>query len=250
MDALIRHAQLASIRTRLSAAHAGRIDAALEEGALHSPQATPHALRDEIERQVRSELTEQMQRLYESERTRACEAGLAAAVAEAKAAAAEELTNSRRELEARVDSALAAMAVAHRSALAQLASSVGEVAFAAVCKLLGRQAPSREFVLSLMEQTCAELRADVTATARLHPRDIRTLGELLKDQELRLHSIGLKVIPDESLRLGGCFIEAASGQYDGGLECQLIRLHAVLTGDAVTAHAGAAESAAMRTLTE
>jgi len=105
----------------------------------------------------------------------------------------------------------------------------GEVAFAAVCHLVGRQAATRPFVLGLVEQICRQLRTDVRAMARMHPCDIDTLRELLQDGELRVHSLGLEVVPDESLELGGCVIEAASGRYDGALEGQLRRLHAVLT---------------------
>lgn len=241
MDALIRQARLAPGRTRLSETRADRVGAAAQ-----SPQARPDAMREELEKQVRSELAAQMQKLYDSERTRARDEGRAAAVAEAKAAAAEELAEARRLIEAHADSAIAAMETAHQTALSRLEANVGEVAFAAVCRLLGRGAPSREHVLGLVEQTCAALRADVIATARLHPRDIGTLQQLLQDQELRVHSIGLKLIPDESLELGGCVIEAKSGQYDGGLEGQLTRLYAVLVGNSPAPVPGASPSEAAR----
>ena len=101
-----------------------------------------------------------------------------------------------------------------------------------MCRLAGEQSAARGFVRGLVEQTCAGLRADSSATARMHPRDIRTLGDLLGGplgDVYRVHSIGLELRPDESLALGGVVLEAASGRYDGGLETQLRRLHAVLT---------------------
>jgi flagellar assembly protein FliH len=96
-----------------------------------------------------------------------------------------------------------------------------------VCHFVGRHLAAEEFVLGLVGQTCAQLRAE-TATARLHPRDAALLGELLEGDVLRIQSIGLKLVPDESLALGGCVVEAASGTFDGGLENQLRRLHAAL----------------------
>ena len=234
MDTLIRSAQVAPLRTRLSETRAAGADAA--SAAQQSAQAQLDALRSEIEKQVRSEWASQMQKLYDSERERAHADGYADGMAEANAAAAKELEQARGELQTKVNSALSAMEQAHWAALVKLESSVGEVAFAAVCRLVSWLATSQEFVLGLVEHTCDQLRADVSATVRLHPRDIETLRGLMHDQELRVNSLGLKVVPDESLQLGGCVIEAASGQYDGGLETQLRRLHAVLAGTPATEH--------------
>ena len=187
-------------------------------------------MRDEIEKQVRAELASHVQKLYDSERARACADGYADGLTEVRAAAEQDLAQIHEQLKVKVESALSALEQAHEAALTNLQTSVGEVAFAAVCRLVGQKAGSQEFVLDLVEHTCAQLRGDVMATARLHPRDIHTLRELLQDRELRVRSLELKVVPDESIELGGCVIEAASGQYDGGLESQLRRLHAVLAG--------------------
>jgi len=126
------------------------------------------------------------------------------------------------------------MAQAHAAALAALESSVGELAFAAVCRLVGHCAASEEFVLGLVRHTCALLHGEVRATLRLHPRDVALLrgrlqGQGTPDLELQLRSLALQVIPDATLALGGCVVEAASGHYEGGLDGQLRRLHAVLT---------------------
>lgn len=219
MDPLIRSALLAPYRTRLSETAVARAAA---------PGAAQETLRAEIEKQLRSELAMHVQKLYESERERARAAGQAAAVAEAQAAMAKEVAEIREQSEVRARSAVSALQRAQQAAVSNLESSVGEIAFAAVCRLVGEKAMSRPFVLGLVAHTCARLRADTIATARLHPRDVQILGELLQDQELRLQSVGLRVVADESLELGGCVIEAASGRYDGGLESQLRRLHAVL----------------------
>lgn len=232
MDALIRSARLAPFRTRLSEAPVrGRTapGADATSGAKRDEQqSVQDALRAEIEARVRSELASHVQELYEDTHASAHADGYAAGMAEAKAAAAKELAQAREQLEASVEAALSALGQAHQAALSKLESSVGEVAFAAVCRLMSGLASSQTFVLSLVKQTCAQMRADAVATARLHPRDIQILGELVQDDGLRIQSLGLKVIPDESLELGGCVIEASSGQYDGGLEGQLRRLHAAL----------------------
>ena len=218
MEALIRSAQLAAVRTRLSETRIG-----------DPSRSQSSRLREEIEQAVRAEFASQMQSLYTSERSRAHADGYAEGLAQARAEATGELERLREQLSARLDSALQAMEQAHQRALAKLETSVGEVAFAAVCRLVGSKAASREFVLGLVEHACTQLRTDAVATARLHPRDIDTLRELLQGDQIRINALGLRLLADESLQLGGCVIEAASGQYDGGLEAQLCRLHAVLT---------------------
>lgn len=127
-----------------------------------------------------------------------------------------------------VDRAMSAMELAHKAALSKLQSSAGKLAFAAVCRLVGRKLASPQFLLGLVEHACSQPRTDVIVAARLHPRDVDTLRDLMQGQDLKIRSLGLKLIPDDSLELGGCVIEAAAGRYDACLESQLRRLHAVL----------------------
>ncbi len=230
--ALIRSAQLAPMRTRLSEV---RVTAAGRDGAEQTPQgidsrSAREILREEVEAQVRTELSAQLQELYEAERARARADGYAEGLSDGRAVAAGELERVQEQLRSTVDGALSALEEAHQVALTKLELSVGEVAFAAVCRWVSHAAGSQAWVLDLVEHACAQLRTDTFATVRLHPRDIRTLGDLLADGEIRIGSLGLRVVPDESLQLGGCIIEAASGQYDGGLDSQLRRLHTLLTG--------------------
>jgi flagellar biosynthesis/type III secretory pathway protein FliH len=63
----------------------------------------------------------------------------------------------------------------------------------------------------------------------MHPRDLALIRELMRDDELRLRTLQVQLVADESLQFGGCIVEAPSGDYDGGLENQLRRLHAILT---------------------
>jgi flagellar assembly protein FliH len=227
MDSLIRAPRLASERTRLSGI---RVPTSGSAETSAPAQSDREILRQHIEKEVRAELSAQLHALRESEREKAHADGYADGLAEARESASIELTRIREQLGEQLGHTLSALEQAHRCALSKLEASVAEVAFAAVCRLLHREATSREFVLSTVERACARLRTETVATARLHPRDIEALGELLQGEtEIRLRSLCLRVVADESLQLGGCVIEAASGQYDGGLENQLRRLHAALT---------------------
>jgi flagellar assembly protein FliH len=234
MDAVIRAALLAPFRTRLSETGPVRPvtrSADATTAASHDDsQAAARSLRSEIERQVRAEMLAQNEKVYAAERERAHADGYADGLAEAADVVARQSAESKEQLRAAAGQAISALQTAHAAALSALQSSVGEIAFAAVCRLIGEQAASQTYVLGLVDQVCRQLRGDTIATARLHPRDIATLHDLLPDGSLAIHSLDLKVVADESLQLGGCVIEAASGRYDGALDAQLQRLHALLSG--------------------
>jgi flagellar assembly protein FliH len=219
MDALIRAARIAPARRLLSEAR----PAPPPKAAGTATPSRESTLRAEIEQQVRAEASAELRRLAQVERERAQAEGVAAA----RDLVAAQIENLRAQTRADVDAALTVLERAHAAALAKLESSVGEIAFAAVCRFVGSQAGSKEFVRALVEQACASLRTETLATVRLHPRDVAMLD--LEDGAIRVRGLCLAVVPDESLALGGCIVEAASGKLDGGLESQLARLRAALT---------------------
>lgn len=227
MDPLIRAMQLAPLRIRLSEARGEVMESAVQTAEAVVGDGS-QALRREIEAQLRSELSAQWQASCEHEFERARCEGQAAAVAAAEAAASLELARMRELLQEQATLALTALERGHQQALSKLQARVGEIAFAALCRLVGEEGRSPAFILKIVENLCAQLRGEAIATVRLHPRDIRILGELLRAPSL-LQTLQLKVIPDDALTFGGCLVEAESGRYDGALEGQLRRLHAVLT---------------------
>ena len=237
MDTLIRSARIAADRRRLRAANP---DASAFENRGPQEASAREAWRNEIEKQLRAELAAQAQQLYTTERERGYADGHAEGSAAATDAAAKRVEQLCKQLKETIDSTLSALERSHATAWSKLQSSVGEVAFAAVCRLVSSKVVSQAVILQVVEHACARLRSDTSATLRLHPRDIDALTQLLRDAAPRLQLLGLKLLPDESLRLGGCVVESAAGHYDGGLEGQLRRLHAVLTDEAAPEHSSAA----------
>jgi flagellar assembly protein FliH len=230
MDALIRAARIAPQRARLSDARGARApDGGGASGSQVATRSLREVLREEIEREIRAEISDEARQLYEAERQRAKADGLDAGLAAARVSVDEAVARTRKELQATAATALATLERAHKSAMARLELSVGDVAFVAVCRLIGERATSREFVEAIVEQVCAELPSELVAGVRLHPRDIETLRELLAGDELRVAALALKVIPDESLELGGCVLETHAGAYAADLDGQLRRLHELLT---------------------
>jgi len=233
MDALIRFAEVAPQRTRLSELGAVRLAAADES------KLAQEALRKQVEKEVRAELEAHAQKIFDGARESGHGQGYAAGLEEAKALMDEEFAATRATLKAQVDKTVANLEDAQRKGLSKLEASVGEVAFAAICRLIGHKAASREVVLGFVEQTCAQLRGDAIATVRLHSRDVEHLRGFIDDYVLTIQSLKLQVLPDDTLEMGGCVIEAASGHSDGGLESQLRRLHGVLAGAAQSTNVAA-----------
>jgi flagellar assembly protein FliH len=234
MDALIRAARIAPKRTRLSEARGastpdGNPTAASSDVSRAAARPLRDVLREEIEREVRAEIAEEARRSFEAGRAQAETEGYEAGLTAARASSEQAVARTREELKATAATALAALERAHKSAMARLELSVGEVAFVSICRIIGERATSREFVEALVEQVCAQLPSESVAIARLHPRDIEILRELFEGNELRVAALALKVISDESLDLGGCVLETHSGSYVADLDGQLRRLHALLT---------------------
>ena len=237
MEPLIHAATLAPERTRLRALAA--------EGARRDdPAAAQARLHDELAQRQRAELEAQLRVALDAQRAQARAEGHAAGLADGRAAAAIEGAQARTELEAAVRQALATLAEAHAAALARLEAGAGAIAFAAVCRLVGRHAASALFLRGLVEQLCAPLHGEAVATARLHPRDAATLRATMADDVLALRAIGLAVVADEALAPGGCVVESALGEVHGDLDSQLRKLHAVLHGEDAAEPAGAIGSAA------
>jgi flagellar biosynthesis/type III secretory pathway protein FliH len=220
MDAVIRSAAVAPVRARLPVHPPRPVD----------QRPDPVAQRAQLERALRAELAVEAGRVLDAERARAREEGRAAGLADAELATQAAVSEAEQKAAASAATTLAALSAAHERAVAQFERSVGEIAFAALCRLLAEQVPPQDLVHASVRRTCAELRGDATAVARLHPEDVETIQRWTDGGGLR--GIGLTVVGDATVDRGGCVLDAPSGRYDGGLDSQLRRLHQALTARA------------------
>jgi flagellar assembly protein FliH len=93
-----------------------------------------------------------------------------------------------------------------------------EIAFAAVCKMLGAAAASEEGVRAMVREALREVRAKEGVVLRVSPRDHAMLhGELGALARL-------EVVADERIAAGGCLVETGGGTLDARLEVQLRQL--------------------------
>ncbi|MCW7540873.1 FliH/SctL family protein [Aquabacterium sp. A7-Y] len=246
MDAVIRAVQLGPEKARLgqprvTAASTLPGSAGLTTGAAGAarpaqPSAPdPATLRREAEAAVRRELADEAARLFEEERQRGRAEGRKEGLelGRKEAAAAEEAL--RQQALEEVRQVLQRIEAEQGKLLQGLQDDVGEIAFAAVCRILGEHAVTPAAVAGCVTQQLDALPHRGPLTVKLHPRDVQTLQPWLLSPEGARHALVL--CADETLALGGCVIETGHGRHDASLETQLRRLKALLDAHR---HSGAA----------
>lgn len=128
-------------------------------------------------------------------------------------------------------SALAdALVHAKAAVLADAEDAMVDLAFAALCSILGEQAGSRDGVVRMVSHHSAQRRDREQVTVRLHPDDFA----LLQADDAALAG-GCRA--DPTIELGGCIVDSSTGSLDARLETQLTRLReTLLTVRAERAH--------------
>jgi flagellar assembly protein FliH len=122
---------------------------------------------------------------------------------------------------------------AERQSLQSLARSLGEalergiagaedamveIAFAAVCKVLGAAAASEAGVRAMVREAMREVRQKERIVVRVSPREHAVLQAELAAEA------AVEVAADERVAAGGCLVETAGGTLDARLEVQLRQL--------------------------
>jgi len=194
------------------------------------PQALALCKR-ELEAEVRAGLAAQAQAAFAAERERGRALGRAEGRREGRAEAREAALAEARAAQVRRDERLAraieALAEAQREVERRLEAALGEIAFAAVCRLAGEAAASRDWIHGSVATICAELQGETCARVRLHPGDLARLDPE-GHGELRLAGLVLRLAGDAALTPGGCQVELSLGGLDASLETRLARLRATL----------------------
>jgi flagellar assembly protein FliH len=135
--------------------------------------------------------------------------GYEAGAAQAKA----ELAKEAEKLARLLGSAEAALA----RQIEGLEDVTVEIAFAAVCKLLGEAARTEDGVRSLVREAMRGIQAKEGVVVRVAPADRDLLAASNGEGKV-------EVAADERVALGGCIIETSGGTLDARLEVQLQQL--------------------------
>lgn len=124
---------------------------------------------------------------------------------------------------ARLNAVVQALSQSKRALLEENQDLLVEIAFAAVCRMLGANASSRPALASMVGALIEAERAPETLRVRLHPQDLGLLTEATSGLDPRL-----EFLPDSGIELGGCMIDGPRGTLDARLELQLQHLRSTL----------------------
>lgn len=127
---------------------------------------------------------------------------------------------------------LAAVAISlqqtRQSMLASAEDFLVELAFTAVCRILGETATTRQGVVQMINQILAEFKDHDQLTIRLHPQDLELVQQLQASSELPVLPAQIVLRADAAVTRGGSVVENATGSLDARLDVQVERLRDTL----------------------
>lgn len=104
-------------------------------------------------------------------------------------------------------------------ALGQAEDMLVEIAHAAVCRMVGATAASRDTLLDMVRTIARDEHAAKQLRIRMHPQDLATL----QDDDIPLDA-RITLQADSAVEIGGCMVDSDKGTLDARLETQLSRL--------------------------
>jgi flagellar biosynthesis/type III secretory pathway protein FliH len=99
-------------------------------------------------------------------------------------------------------------------------SSVADVVFVAVCRILGEAFVDKQVVVRAVKEALAEAGSTGAVSIEVHPRDAGTLTEASSALPLETQCT-VKIVANDEVRLGGCRLQTPQGTLDARLEVQL-----------------------------
>lgn len=151
--------------------------------------------------------------------------------------ALEEARGQWREQDARINALAASFELARQTVIAQAEDGMVALVFEAVCNILGATAANQEAVHSVVQQLLAVLPDASNARVHLHPADAALFEQAMLDAPDMLAST-MTIVPDATLVLGGCVVEAPGATLSARLDWQLEQLRTLL----LTTRAGKRET--------
>ena len=140
--------------------------------------------------------------------------------------------DGRAEYRGQVDTLSALLESASDTLAGEIAGTediIVDIAFEAVCKILGEAALSRDGVVAIVREILRKVRERERLLVRVAPADLTALEENRAQLALGEEGATLDLVADERVALGGCLVETTGGTLDGRLETQLQRLIETLT---------------------
>lgn len=127
------------------------------------------------------------------------------------------------EKEKQLDSLLQNIPLAMNTNRLSLTTEIADIVLLITQQLFINQQRSKESLIHQITQIISQLNEKHVIDISLHPDDITLLQHL----DLK-HGEHIRILADESLRLGGCVIRSKHGVFDAGIERQIDNLKRVL----------------------
>ena len=182
-----------------------------------APQPPPQPSYEEYKQRFAGELETERREARERGWQEGREAGAANAAAE-HASQIEALASLARAARKRLE-----------DAFDDLSDIGAEIAFEAVCKILGQALTDRDSVVSVVRELARRARDRSRLVLRVSPADFELLSASRERILEGLEAGQVEIAADERVELGGCLLETPSGNLDARLEVQLSNLrHALL----------------------
>ena len=109
----------------------------------------------------------------------------------------------------------------------QLSTDIADIVLSITQQLFIHQQHNQDTIAQQISWAIEQLNDKQNIELSLHPHDVALLQQGKINIDLQ-HCKNLRVIPDESLRLGGCIIRSEHGVFDAGIERQIDNLKQVL----------------------
>lgn len=149
------------------------------------------------------------------------EMGRQRGLVEGRQAGREEIQQSLSSEISRIQMISRKLAAALEADIAGLEGMALALAYEAVCKLLGEQAPMQDMVQMQVRNALSRMAASERIQVRVHPADLTTLQQAGALKSGFPGSKELVWVADPSLDAGGCMVETDGGTLDARLDTQL-----------------------------
>lgn len=219
--ALGRPRALPSVQRLVATAAAGGAKE-VPMGQVQDTESTARGFEQGYERGFQEGLTDAAQKIEQATRQ---------AVNAARSEALAALDSERK----RMESALAEHVAVTQRVLEQVQRSLAvglrsieeqaiSLAFDAVCRVVGDSAASFGTVRAVVERALSELAGKPILCVRMRPDDLATLQAGADPQAMFPGFPSIKWVADETIAVGGCVVDTATGTLDARLEVQLRNL--------------------------
>jgi flagellar assembly protein FliH len=166
---------------------------------------------------------QQFERALAAER----EAALKAARAEGLAQASEDVARFKDGMRNHLAGTFANIERAYQEQLRSSEATAIDIAFAALCRLVGETHADRSMITASVQTVLSGIPASSSGSIHVRTSDLPILQELMAHPDMSLWS-GWRLVPDPSIRAGGCIVRTPRGDFDGRLEAQLDALATLL----------------------